>query len=373
MMPHRIDDARGPRSALRPGPGRGRRSAAGPASSLEDAGDPACRGVERGQSLASLGDPGPRPGDIQRQADQPRDRPPESGGSIQPEDTQVAARRRRRRGRNVGRVGRRSAAARSARLPAPKAHRRQRRRVDLEVCTVGAGRHEERREGPPRGAGDRPWSGSAAPRRATRAARPAGRLGPATCRIGSLVRAGRSVTPTGYRAVGRPRQAGRPVEIGPFGGCPGRPACANISRMASLTLTKRNATRRPRDRACRQADAPHRPRPGRPSPSAPRSPDHPGDGPGPGLRWRPPTRPSGWPARSGRRLLAVSVIDPRTLQLPGGRFRSRVDQERGRLEDGSGRAGHSRATRPRADELPDLGGRPSRVDRRSGPNRRAPT
>lgn len=31
-------------------------------------------------------------------------------------------------------------------------------------------------------------------------------------------------------------------------------------------------------------------------------------------------------------LLAVSVIDPRTLQLPGGRFRSRVDQERGRLE-----------------------------------------
>ena len=31
-------------------------------------------------------------------------------------------------------------------------------------------------------------------------------------------------------------------------------------------------------------------------------------------------------------LLAVSVIDPRTLQLPGGRFRSRIDQERGRLE-----------------------------------------
>jgi nucleotide-binding universal stress UspA family protein len=34
----------------------------------------------------------------------------------------------------------------------------------------------------------------------------------------------------------------------------------------------------------------------------------------------------------GARLLALSVIDPRTLQLPGGRFRSRVDQERGRLE-----------------------------------------
>jgi len=32
------------------------------------------------------------------------------------------------------------------------------------------------------------------------------------------------------------------------------------------------------------------------------------------------------------RLLAVSVIDPRTLQLPGGRFRSRIDQERARLE-----------------------------------------
>jgi nucleotide-binding universal stress UspA family protein len=35
----------------------------------------------------------------------------------------------------------------------------------------------------------------------------------------------------------------------------------------------------------------------------------------------------------GAQLLAVSVIDPRTLQLPGGRFRSRVDQERGRLEE----------------------------------------
>jgi universal stress protein A len=35
----------------------------------------------------------------------------------------------------------------------------------------------------------------------------------------------------------------------------------------------------------------------------------------------------------GARLLAVSVIDPRTLQLPGGRFRSRVDQERARLEE----------------------------------------
>jgi nucleotide-binding universal stress UspA family protein len=32
------------------------------------------------------------------------------------------------------------------------------------------------------------------------------------------------------------------------------------------------------------------------------------------------------------RLLAVSVIDPRTLQLPGGRFRRRIDQERERLE-----------------------------------------
>jgi nucleotide-binding universal stress UspA family protein len=31
-------------------------------------------------------------------------------------------------------------------------------------------------------------------------------------------------------------------------------------------------------------------------------------------------------------LLAVCVIDPRTLQLPGGRFRSRIDQERTRLE-----------------------------------------
>jgi nucleotide-binding universal stress UspA family protein len=31
-------------------------------------------------------------------------------------------------------------------------------------------------------------------------------------------------------------------------------------------------------------------------------------------------------------VLAVSIIDPGSLQLPGGRFRSRVDQERARLE-----------------------------------------
>jgi nucleotide-binding universal stress UspA family protein len=35
----------------------------------------------------------------------------------------------------------------------------------------------------------------------------------------------------------------------------------------------------------------------------------------------------------GARLLVISVIDSRTLQLPGGRFRSRLDQERGRLEE----------------------------------------
>jgi nucleotide-binding universal stress UspA family protein len=37
-------------------------------------------------------------------------------------------------------------------------------------------------------------------------------------------------------------------------------------------------------------------------------------------------------AALGAKLLVVSVIDPRTLELPGGRFRSRVDQERGRLQ-----------------------------------------
>jgi nucleotide-binding universal stress UspA family protein len=37
-------------------------------------------------------------------------------------------------------------------------------------------------------------------------------------------------------------------------------------------------------------------------------------------------------AALGASLLAVSVIDLRTLQLPGGRFRSRIDQERERLE-----------------------------------------
>lgn len=50
----------------------------------------------------------------------------------------------------------------------------------------------------------------------------------------------------------------------------------------------------------------------------------------------------------GARLLAVSVIDPRTLQLPGGRFRSRVDQERARLEEAA--AGLVR--RGRRDQVP---------------------
>lgn len=35
----------------------------------------------------------------------------------------------------------------------------------------------------------------------------------------------------------------------------------------------------------------------------------------------------------GATLLVVSVIDPRDLRLPGGRFRARVDQVRGRRED----------------------------------------
>jgi nucleotide-binding universal stress UspA family protein len=37
-------------------------------------------------------------------------------------------------------------------------------------------------------------------------------------------------------------------------------------------------------------------------------------------------------ARLGARILAVSVIDPRSLLLPGGRFRARVDQVRARRE-----------------------------------------
>jgi nucleotide-binding universal stress UspA family protein len=37
-------------------------------------------------------------------------------------------------------------------------------------------------------------------------------------------------------------------------------------------------------------------------------------------------------ARLGSRLLVVSVIDPGSLQLPGGRFRARVDQVRARRE-----------------------------------------
>jgi len=50
----------------------------------------------------------------------------------------------------------------------------------------------------------------------------------------------------------------------------------------------------------------------------------------------------------GAKLLVVSVIDPRTLQLPGGRFRSRVDQERDRLEESAAEL----VLRGRRDQVP---------------------
>jgi len=40
-------------------------------------------------------------------------------------------------------------------------------------------------------------------------------------------------------------------------------------------------------------------------------------------------------AESGAHLLVFSVIDPRRLRLPGGRFLRRVDQERNRIETGA--------------------------------------
>jgi nucleotide-binding universal stress UspA family protein len=48
------------------------------------------------------------------------------------------------------------------------------------------------------------------------------------------------------------------------------------------------------------------------------------------------------------RLLAVTVIDPRSLQLPGGQYRSRVDQERARLET----AASALVLRGRLDRVP---------------------
>jgi nucleotide-binding universal stress UspA family protein len=48
------------------------------------------------------------------------------------------------------------------------------------------------------------------------------------------------------------------------------------------------------------------------------------------------------------RLLAVTVIDLRALQLPGGRYRSRVDQERARLET----AASALVLRGRRDRVP---------------------
>jgi nucleotide-binding universal stress UspA family protein len=48
------------------------------------------------------------------------------------------------------------------------------------------------------------------------------------------------------------------------------------------------------------------------------------------------------------RLLAVTVIDLRTLQLPGGRYRSRIDQERARLET----AASELVLRGRRDRIP---------------------
>ncbi len=38
---------------------------------------------------------------------------------------------------------------------------------------------------------------------------------------------------------------------------------------------------------------------------------------------------------SGALLVVLSVVDPRLLRLPGGRFLRRIDQERSRVEDGA--------------------------------------
>lgn len=38
---------------------------------------------------------------------------------------------------------------------------------------------------------------------------------------------------------------------------------------------------------------------------------------------------------SGAQLVVLSVVDPRRLRLPGGRFLRRIDQERSRIEDGA--------------------------------------
>ena len=40
---------------------------------------------------------------------------------------------------------------------------------------------------------------------------------------------------------------------------------------------------------------------------------------------------------SGALLVVLSVVDPRSLRLPGGRFLRRMDQERSRVEDGARR------------------------------------
>ena len=79
--------------------------------------------------------------------------------------------------------------------------------------------------------------------------------------------------------------------------------------------------------------------------------------------WPTPPRPRQSEAfdlagRLGARLLVVSVIDPGSLKLPGGRFRARVDQvrerreqlaqalvERGREEGSTCRSSSGRATR----------------------------
>jgi nucleotide-binding universal stress UspA family protein len=53
-------------------------------------------------------------------------------------------------------------------------------------------------------------------------------------------------------------------------------------------------------------------------------------------------------ASLGASLLVVSVIDPGSLLLPGGRFRTRVDQERARLE-GDAQALVARGRRERID------------------------
>ena len=287
---------------------------------LEHVRDPARGRVERGKALARLGHLRARPRALERMPDQAGhglariDRPVEpqraerngAGGidQVRSDDVHAAV-----QGRSRGQGA------------CPEAQRRQRRRVDLEERAVRACGSQERAQRRGRLAGPL-WAGILEQRvkRLDQRGEREGSRWPSRRRWGCS--GGNDRTPAkatlcGRRAVGRAARR----KWGHLAAAPGGRGRQH-SRMSSYLSG-------PEARSTAAAPAPVRSSTGlRPAfRQVMLATDM---GPASAAATDEAFRLAG---ALGARLLAVSVIDPRTLQLPGGRFRSRVDQERGRLEE----------------------------------------